>query len=211
MNIIIYVLHPIVPGKKKKKIITEDGPLLITHRGISGPATLRLSAFAAREFNSLNYHSLVYVNWIPELGLSVGEIENQLWSMTTMSPKKLVASSCPFIRKSSNGDGQESSTIIPRRLWSALVRASGFEKDKVWAEAPKKKVGALAKNLVEFALDVTGKSTFKDEFVTAGGVKLKEITMKTMESKKCSGLYFCGEVIDVDGVTGGFNFMNCWR
>jgi predicted flavoprotein YhiN len=135
--------------------------------------------------------------------------------MTTLSPKKLVSSSCPIIQNkghSNNGDASSSSsTIIPRRLWSALVQASGFEKDKIWAEASKKKVGALARNIAEFNLDVTSKSVYKDEFVTAGGVKLKEITMKSMESKKCPGLYFCGEVIDVDGVTGGFNFMNCWR
>lgn len=200
-----------VPGKKKKKTISEEGPLLITHRGISGPATLRLSAFAAREFHSLNYQCKVYINWAPELGLSVEEIENQMWSMTLMSPKKLVSSACPLIRSSYSNDNVQSSTIIPRRLWSALVLASGFEKDLVWGDAPKKKVNVLARNIAEFVLDVTGKSVFKDEFVTAGGVMLKEITMNTMESRKCPGLYFCGEVIDVDGVTGGFNFMNCWR
>lgn len=161
----------------------------------------------------MKYKTNIIINWAPELGLKAEEIEKQLWSMTTISPKKLVISSCPLIRRNVNvKDGDEqSSTIIPRRLWSALVLASGFGKDKIWAEAPKKQVGALARNIAEFNLDVTGKSVFKDEFVTAGGVKLKEITMKTMESKKCSGLYFCGEVIDVDGVTGGFNFMNCWR
>ena len=197
-----------MPGKKKKKAITEEGPLLITHRGISGPATLRLSAFAAREFHSINYHSNVYIHWAPEAGETVEEIEKQLWSMTMMSPKKMVSSACPIIRK---GNDEKSSTIIPRRLWSALVLNSGFEADTIWAEASKKKVGCLARNIAEFNLEVTGKSIFKDEFVTAGGVTLKEITMKTMESKKCAGLYFCGEVIDVDGVTGGFNFMNCWR
>ncbi len=168
-----------------------------------------MSAFAAREFHSINYKSNVFIHWAPEIGEKVEEIEKRLWSMTTLSPKKLVSTSCPLIRK--NGIDENSSTIIPRRLWSALVLHSGFKADTIWAEAPKKKVGRLARNIAEFCLDVTGKSIFKDEFVTAGGVKLKEITMKTMESKKCPGLYFCGEVIDVDGVTGGFNFMNCWR
>ena len=202
--------NTIVPGKKKKKAISEEGPLLITHRGISGPATLRLSAFAAREFHSINYKSIVYIHWAPELGESATEIEKQLWSMTTMSPKKTISSACPLLRRG-GGDEKKLSTIIPRRLWSALVLNSGFGADTIWAEAPKKQVSALARNIAEFPLDVTGKSTYKDEFVTAGGVMLKEITMKTMESKKCPGLYFCGEVIDVDGVTGGFNFMNCWR
>lgn len=149
------------------------------------------------------------MHWAPELGFSVEDIENKLWSFTTLSPKKLVSTSCPFVRSSNSDD--ESSTIIPRRLWSALVSASGIEKDLVWSEASKKKLSALARNIAEFELDVTGKSVYKDEFVKAGGVMLKEITMQTMESKICPGLYFCGEVIDVDGVTGGFNFMNCWR
>jgi len=91
-----------------------------------------------------------------------------------------------------------------------MVTESGFDKETTWNEAPKKKVGALARMVSECVLDVTGKSVFKDEFVTAGGVSLKEIDMKSMESKKCPGLFLCGEVIDVDGVTGGFNFMNCW-
>jgi len=203
-----------VPGKKKKKIITQEGPLLITHTGISGPATLRLSAFAAREFHSMNYKTQVMIHWAPELG-SVMEIEEKLWSMTTLNPKKLISSSYPLTLRgsdstSSSKNDESSSPLLPRRLWSALVLQSGIEQDRVWGEAPKKKVNALARNIAEFALDVAGKSVFKDEFVTAGGIMLKEIKMQTMESKKCSGLFFCGEVIDVDGITGGFNFMNCW-
>lgn len=159
----------------------------------------------------MNYQSQVQVDWAAELGLTVGEIEKQLWSLTTMSPKKLVSSSCPLLRRDDTiTSDSQSTTIIPRRLWNALVVHSGIETDTIWAELSKKKVGALARNIAEFNLDVRGKSVFKDEFVTAGGVMLKEITMKNMQSKKCPGLYFCGEVIDVDGVTGGFNFMNCW-
>ena len=164
-----------MPGKKKKKAITEEGPLLITHRGISGPATLRLSAFAAREFHEIKYQTNLIVNWAPELALTVEEIENQLWSFTTMSPKKLVASSCPLRRQNSSsssggssnsGDASSTTGIIPRRLWSNLAISSGFEKDTIWAEASKKKIGCLARNIVEFNLEVKGKSTFKDEFVT---------------------------------------------
>ena len=189
-------------GKKKAKIITQQGPLLITHHGLSGPAVLRLSAFAAREFKDLNYRGDVCVHWAPEFG-STQEIESRLWSMTSMAPKRAVSSACPLMDESG-------SSVIPKRLWVALVADSGFEKETLWAEAPKKKVGVLARMITEFVVDVTGKGVFKEEFVTAGGVSLKEITMKTMESKRCPNLYFCGEVVDVDGITGGYNFMNCW-
>ena len=191
-----------VEGKKKKKIIQQEGPTLITHHGISGPAVLRLSAFAAREFKDLNYRSDVIVNWAPDFG-SAADIAAHLWKMTSQAPKRTVASACPLM-------DENDTSVIPKRLWSALVKESGFAPQQTWAEAKKKSVGVLSRMIAEFVVDVTGKGVFKDEFVTAGGVSLKEINMKTMESKKCPGLYFCGEVIDVDGVTGGFNFMNCW-
>lgn len=192
-----------VPGKKKKKkAIVQEGPLLITHHGISGPATLRLSAFAARELHDVNYHCSVTVHWAPEFG-STDDIESALWSMTTSSPKRMVSSSCPLI-------GPDRSSIIPRRLWSSFVAESGIEKETRWCEAPKKKVRALARCVGECEVDVTGKGVFKEEFVTAGGISLKEVDMKRMESKKCPGLFCCGELVDIDGVTGGFNFMNCW-
>ena len=139
--------------------------------------------------------------------------------MTTASPKRAVASGCPLLKRTGDGDKygeydsdstDGSQSVIPKRLWSALVLESGFEKGAVWGEAPKKKVAVLARMILQFMLNVTGRGVFKEEFVTAGGVSLKEITMKTMESKKCPGLFFCGEVINVDGITGGFNFMNCW-
>mmetsp|Transcript_6068 Transcript_6068/g.8656 ORF Transcript_6068/g.8656 Transcript_6068/m.8656 type:complete len:476 (-) Transcript_6068:76-1503(-) len=191
-----------VEGKKKKKILSQEGPLLVTHHGISGPAVLRLSAFAAREFKDLNYRTEVQVHWSPDFG-TAQEIESRLWDLTSLTPKRNIATSCPLL-------DEDGSTVIPRRLWSALVLESGFDKETTWAEAKKKMIGKLSRTIAEFAVDVTGKGVFKEEFVTAGGIKLKEITMKTMESKKCPGLFFCGEVIDVDGVTGGYNFMNCW-
>lgn len=191
-----------VPGKKKKKEISQEGPILITHHGLSGPAALRLSAFAAREFNGINYRGDVLVHWAPEFG-SAENIEKILWQLTMTAPKRVVSTVCPLTLS----DG---STAIPKRLWAAIVIESGFEQTTVWGEAPKKKVRVLSQMISNFVVDMTGKGTFKDEFVTAGGVSLKEIVMKTMESKKCPSLYLCGEVIDVDGVTGGFNFMNCW-
>ena len=191
-----------VPGKKKKKAIVQEGPLLITHHGISGPATLRLSAFAARELHDVNYHCHVLVHWAPTFG-STEEIESSLWSMTSASPKKMVSSTCPLL-------GPDGSSIIPRRLWSALVSESGIDQDLRWADAPKKQVRKLARCISEFEVDVTGKGVFKEEFVTAGGVLLSEVNMKKMESKKCPGLFCCGELLNVDGITGGYNFQNCW-
>lgn len=131
------------------------------------------------------------------------DIEKALTTAKGLSPKRKVSSTCPLLRP----DG---SSVIPRRLWSAFVLRSGFDTDTIWCEAQKKKIRKLAGTVGEFVVDVTGKGVFKEEFVTAGGVSLKDIHMKNMESKKCPDLFFCGEVIDVDGVTGGFNFMNCW-
>lgn len=192
-----------VPNQKKKKSLVQEGPLLITHHGISGPATLRLSAFGARQFHDANYRGDVTIHWAPELG-NTETITDALWKVTSLSTKRTVASSCPLQLR----DG---SSPIPRRLWSALViQECGIDKDRKWGDASKKQIRALARAIGEFVIDVTGKGVFKEEFVTAGGVALKDINMKNMESKKNLGLFLCGEVIDVDGVTGGFNFMNCW-
>jgi len=192
------------PKKKKKpRQIVQEGPILVTHHGLSGPATLRLSAFAAREFRDINYRGEVTVNWdIRAASMDRGnpeEVLEELWKVTSANPKRNVASACPL-----------PNNAIPRRLWQALVLHSGFAPDTKWGSATKKSVRKLAQNLVACPLEITSKGTFKEEFVTAGGVDLKEIDMTTMESKKCKGLFLCGEVINVDGVTGGFNFMNCW-
>ena len=194
-------------GKKKKRKkgqqIVQEGPILITHHGISGPATLRLSAFAAREFKDINYRGTVTINWDTKAASmdksNPEHVLEELWKVTTSNPKRKVASLCPL-----------PNNAIPRRLWQALVLYSGFSADCQWGSASKKAVRKLAQNLVACPLEVTSKGTFKEEFVTAGGVDLKEINMQTMESKVCQGLFLCGEVINVDGVTGGFNFMNCW-
>ena len=187
--------------KKKKQQLVQEGPLLITHHGISGPATLRLSAFAAREFRDINYRGHVTINWdagsLPNS--NPDQVLEELWKVTQTNPKRGVASVCPLPNNS-----------IPRRLWQALVLSSGFTSDSKWGSVSKKSVRLLAQNIVECRLEITSKGTFKEEFVTAGGVDLKEINMKTMESKICPGLFLCGEVINVDGVTGGYNFMNCW-
>ena len=194
--------NPSKKKRQKKTKLQQEGPLLITHHGVSGPAALRLSAFAARPFHDLNYQTTVQIHWAPSLGTSQ-QIADALWKCTSLSPRKAVATICPLTLP-------EGGSAIPRRLWSSMVLASGMDSDTVWAEAPKKKVQALARMVAEFALQVTAKGVFKEEFVTAGGVALKEVDMKSMQSKQLPGLFFCGEVLDVDGVTGGYNFMNCW-
>ena len=211
-QLFIIVTCIIVKGKKKKQVISKEGPLLITHYGLSGPAVLRLSAFAARELNEMNYQSsgAIKINFVPSIG-SVEEVEKLLWKCTSSSPKRLVSSSCPLLLF----DG---TTAIPKRLWKALVLHSGLLNDNnnsrtdvlPWSQVSKKKVRALAQTLCSFEFQLTGKGTFKEEFVTAGGISLQSIQMKTMESKLCPQCYFCGEILNIDGVTGGYNFMNCW-
>ena len=182
---------------KKKKVIVNEGPLFITHRGILGPAVLRLSAFAAREFHATNYRTQVAVHWAPEVG-AAGDIEALLWRMTTLFPKRYVGSACPHVLTSHNsGAGAQQSSpssAVPQRLWLALVSKAGFAKEMMWCEASKKNVRALSQTIVGFCFDITIKSVFKDEFVTAGDVSLKGINMKRMESKVDNGLFFCGEV-----------------
>lgn len=167
--------------KKKKKTakLQQEGPLLVTHHGLSGPAALRLSAFAAREFQEINYRTQIAVHWDTAIGSNEEEVFDKLWQVTSSNPKRTVSSACPIPNNQ-----------IPRRLWSALVEHSGLGSSEsnpegiLWGNAPKKLVRKLAMNLVACPLEVTGKGTFKEEFVTAGGVSLQELDMKTMESKK---------------------------
>ena len=169
-----------------------EGAILITHWGFSGPAVLKLSAFAAYEFAKSKYNLKISIGWVNDLNME--EIAQQLKSFA--SEKLLIANSPKF--------------EIPKRLWEYLLVKSGINLNKRWGEASKKEINNLAKNLSDDVYTVLGKTTFKEEFVTAGGVSLKEINFKTMESKIFPGLYFCGEVLNIDGITGGFNFQNAW-
>jgi predicted Rossmann fold flavoprotein len=194
-------------SKQKKTLVRQEGPLLITHHGLSGPAALRLSAFGAREFAAAGYKGKLHVHWCPSLG-SRDSVFESLWKQSLLHPKKLVTSACPLL--SIDNESQSSSATIPRRLWSALATHAGIAKDTRWSEVSKKNIRALAGYVAECELEMTSKGSFKEEFVTAGGVDLKEIDMQTMQSKASDSLFLCGELINVDGVTGGFNFMNCW-
>ncbi len=178
------------PGTKLK----TDGPVLITHAGLSGPGILKLSAWGAREFAEQNYAFPVALNWVPPhtrdtliKALSVVREQNARKQVTTFSP-----------------------VTMPQRLWERFVIAAGIPTTTPWAHVSNPSLQALATQLTAAEFKVDGKSMFKDEFVTCGGVKLSEVDFKTMESRKTPGLHFAGEVLDIDGVTGGFNFQNAW-
>jgi predicted Rossmann fold flavoprotein len=172
--------------------LESAGPLLVTHWGVSGPGILRLSAWGARELAASDYRFTLLVNWLPGT-----DVVAELTRLRETSGKRQVGARSPFPE-------------IPKRLWMQLTRAAGIESDQTWAQLTKVEQIALTEQLTNAEFAVDGKSMNKEEFVTCGGVRLREIDLKTMESKLCPNLYFAGEVIDVDGITGGFNFQNAW-
>jgi predicted Rossmann fold flavoprotein len=179
-----------VPGTR----LRERGPLLITHWGVSGPAVLRLSAWGARELHGLDYHFPLRVNWLPQR--NVEGLLDEFQARRISQPGKSVVNS-PI-------------DSLPARLWESLARESGVGPDVRWTTLARGAALALAERLIRTDLPVAGKSLNKEEFVTCGGVKLREVDFKTMESRVQPGLHFAGEVLDIDGVTGGFNFQAAW-
>jgi predicted Rossmann fold flavoprotein len=173
--------------------LVEEGPVLITHWGLSGPAVLRLSAWGARELASLNYEYKAHINWMPQYN-------DQSLKGIIQQNRSLHAT-----QKLSNYKAG-----LPSRLWLFLLQQSNINEDLRWADLSAKAENVLIKNLVDFTVDVRGKTTFKEEFVTAGGITLSEIDPNTMMSKKVQNLFFVGEIMDVDGITGGFNFQHAW-
>ncbi len=180
--------------KVKGSKLQASGPLLITHWGMSGPGILRLSAWGARELAAKNYQFILHVNWLNDV--TVDECIDTLKELKQQQAKKLVAKKSPF--------------DFPNRLWESLVTASGINDTARWADLSGKQLNELAGQLVCGEFQVNGKSTFKEEFVTAGGIELKEVNFKTMESKLVENLYFAGEILNIDAITGGFNFQNAW-
>lgn len=180
--------------KVKDSKLKASGPLLITHWGMSGPGILRLSAWGARELAAKNYQFTLQVNWLHETDFE--EAITILKNLKEENAKKLLMKFCPF--------------EFPKRLWESLVTASGISAETKWADLSKKQLTDLANQLTNGQFQVNGKSTFKEEFVTAGGIHLKEIDFKTMQSKLHENLYFAGEILNIDAITGGFNFQNAW-
>lgn len=178
----------------ERKGSAQTGPLLITHRGLSGPAILRLSAWEARELHQQNYHFDIFVNWL--VTMTEDELQAQF--------KKLRAEAGGTALRQKVFDD------LPKRLWERLIEASGIGPNTNWGQLPKNQEKALITELLNGRYQVQGKTTNKEEFVSCGGVRLKEVDFRTMESRLVPGLHFAGECLDIDGITGGFNFQAAW-
>ena len=187
-------LSAIATVKVKNSKLEASGPLLITHWGMSGPGILRLSAWGARELAEKKYQFAILVNWLHDKNFE--ETTNILRELKLEHAKKAVSKKSPF--------------NLPNRLWESIVLASEIEAETKWADLNKIQLTNLTNQLINAEFQVNGKSTFKEEFVTAGGINLKEINFKTMESKILPNLYFAGEIVNIDAITGGFNFQHAW-
>lgn len=174
--------------------LESSGPLLITHWGMSGPAILKLSAWGARELNKLDYRFKISVNWLP--GRETSALLKELKELKFSLSKQQVSKRSQF--------------DLPKRLWQSIVSASAIKTETKWADLNKDQLRLLSAELTKAIYRVEGKSTFKEEFVTAGGIDLKEIDFKTFESRIHKDLYFAGEILNIDAITGGFNFQNAW-
>jgi predicted Rossmann fold flavoprotein len=171
--------------------LRERGPILITHNGISGPVVLRLSAWGARALAACDYQFTLRINWLPRV-----HVEEEFQARRATQPKRRVVSS-PI-------------PPLPARLWEQLVRVAGVSPETLWTNLSRAHAQALIRVLTQCELPVHGKTLNKDEFVTCGGVRLSEVNFKTMESRIVPRLYFAGELLDIDGLTGGFNFQAAW-
>jgi len=173
--------------------LASEGPLLITHVGMSAPAILKLSAFGAIELAKRDYKFQIEINFIKK---SFDNCLDVIKNVKHDIAKKTVFNYAQF--------------NLPKRLWQQLVLASNMTDQTRWADVNKNQIETLCNQLTKAIFDVAGKSTFKEEFVTAGGIDLKEVNFKTFESKRHKNLYFSGEILNIDAVTGGFNFQNAW-
>lgn len=174
--------------------LEQTGAVLVTHWGLSGPAVLKLSAWGARALQESGYRATLQINWLPDIAGE--ELRSQLLATKSQCPKRTIYAHCPL--------------ALPKRLWQQLVLAAGVGVDDRWSELSNKTLNQLIQELSQGQYTIQGKGVFKEEFVTCGGVNLREVDFKTMESRLCPGLYFAGEILDIDGVTGGFNFQSAW-
>ena len=190
MGIVVENVAVNIQGTK----IKAGGPLLITHWGMSGPAILKLSSYGARVLSDKNYNFKVQVNWVNEVNNQV--VFDALQNIAKENPKKMLSTIKPF--------------ALPERLWLFLLQKRELNINKVWGEIGLKSINKLVSSLTDDIYEVQGKTTFRDEFVTCGGVSLQSIDINTMESRVCKNLYFAGEVLDIDAITGGFNLQAAW-
>ena len=185
---------PKVHARIAETDLQQTGPILLTHWGFSGPAVLKLSAWGARIMHEMQYHAKLIVNWLPDMTKEA--VTACLNEYKAKNPARQISSECPL--------------PLPKNLWKKLTVMCEIPSDMRWSYLSKSLQNRLQDILLQSSFNIRGKSTFKEEFVTCGGVNLDEVNFKTMESKKCPGLYFAGEILDIDGVTGGFNFQNAW-
>jgi predicted Rossmann fold flavoprotein len=174
--------------------LSNTGPLLVTHWGFSGPAILKLSAWAAREIHDVEYNFNIHINFVP--GYTEDSLREKLQEIKSEHYKKMVSTIAFF--------------DLPKRLWERLISIAGIEEEIRWADVPNKNINKLLEELLRGNYAVKGKTTFKEEFVTCGGVDLQEVELLTMENKKHKGLHFAGEILNIDALTGGFNFQSAW-
>jgi predicted Rossmann fold flavoprotein len=177
-----------------KTPLTQTGALLITHWGVSGPAILKLSAWGARLLSESRYKITLTINWLPDF--QIDKLRELILAVKSQLPQKTIQNSCPV--------------SIPHRLWESLTSYVGIQPSDRWAGLANKTLDRLIQELARGEYQITGKGAFKEEFVTCGGIDLKSVNFHTMESKLAPGLYFAGEILDIDGVTGGFNFQSAW-
>lgn len=174
--------------------LETEGPLMITHWGLSGPAILKASAWGARQLSDLGYNFTAIVNWLPKY--TEEKLRIEFATIRTENGAKLMINYCPV--------------ELPKRLWEYFLVKTNVSEATRWGDLPKKNANILINTILNDEYKVQGKTTFKEEFVTCGGISLKEINLSTMQSKIIPNLYFAGEVLDIDGITGGFNFQNAW-
>jgi predicted Rossmann fold flavoprotein len=177
-----------------KSQLEQTGPLLITHWGLSGPAVLKLSAWGARVLRESHYQATLMINWLPDL--QQDEVRQKILAVKNEWGKKAIA--------------LHRGVDLPHRLWQYIIARLDITTEERWAEISNKNLNKLVQELTQGEYLINGKGVFKEEFVTCGGVNLKEVNFKTMESRIVPGLYFAGEILDIDGVTGGFNFQSAW-
>ena len=190
MGVVVDSVTVKIMGTKFK----SKGPLLVTHWGMSGPAILKLSAFGARILKEKQYQFKLLVSWIGDQNEK--NVRISLDKTVDDYPKKKVQNLNPF--------------NLPGRLWIFLLKKLGIPEDMIWKNLGRKNINRIVHTLLNDEYEVSGKTTFKEEFVTCGGISLQDIDIKTMQSKRYSSLYFAGEILDIDGITGGFNFQNAW-
>lgn len=190
MGIVVEEAVASIQGTKLK----ASGPLLITHWGMSGPAILKLSAFGARILSEMDYKFKVQVNWVNIQNDEI--VREELNSIAKEHPNKILSNFRPF--------------NIPTRLWNYILEKNNLSKESLWSQMGKKGINKLVNTLTNDLFQADGKTTFKEEFVTCGGVSLDSVNFKTMESNVCPNLYFAGELLDIDGITGGYNFQAAW-